>query len=118
MSRTSVEFIANNVPDMHSLLLNVHEGIAAASRSRCSVYRSINTGLTVHSVYRNRHKVYRISFTRFRVSGHSYVSRLEDGIDGGGDTYYWRNVCVYMEMCKLRNMLLRIVLYQTILGRQ
>ena len=57
MSRTIVEFIINNVLDIHNPLLNEHKCIATSSRSRYTMYRSINPGLTVKTVYRNGHKV-------------------------------------------------------------
>ena len=66
MSRTVIA----NMSDMHDLLLNVHERITASSGSRCAVYCSF----TVHSVYKDTHKVndrYRISFTHFQVLCHS-----------------------------------------------
>ena len=113
MSRIIIEFIVNNVAGMHDLLLNVHECIAASSGSRCAVYRSINPGLTAHSMYRVQYV--QIFFTRF---GHSLC--VETGIcnrRGRGRLPLGECVCVYVAMYKLRS-LLRIVLEQTILVTQ
>ncbi len=63
-----------NVPHMSTLLRNVHNAIADSNTSRCTTYRTINPHYVTHSVYSERHTVndrLRISFTRFRVSGHS-----------------------------------------------
>ena len=59
---------------MHSLLLNVHTLLADSDSSRCVVYRNINPSFCVHDVYKTKHAInefHRISFTKFRVSGHS-----------------------------------------------
>ena len=48
--------------------------IMTSGTSRCNVYIDVNPTMTVHDVYRVKHTVndlHRISFTRFRVSGHS-----------------------------------------------
>lgn len=74
MSRIITKHIRDNVPDMHELIQNVHARIRASSGSRCTVYHSINPDLKIYSIYGDRHTEYdlfRISFTRFRVSGHS-----------------------------------------------
>lgn len=73
-SRTITEFRDTDVPDVSSLIDNVHTRITASSGSRCIVYRNLNPNFIVHSVYKERHTVnerYRIAFTRLRVSGHS-----------------------------------------------
>ena len=54
----------------------VRNEIAASTSSRRMVYKDINPELSVHSIYRHKHAVndiHRISFTQFRVSGHSLV---------------------------------------------
>lgn len=73
-SRIIREYCIRNVPDSKSLIRNVYDRIAASNGSRCVVYRTMNPGYVTHSVYKDRHTVndrHRISFTRFRVSGHS-----------------------------------------------
>ena len=73
-------FLATEIPDMQHLLQNVYNRISASMGSRCVVYRSINPTYEVHSLYRDRHTVndrLRISFTRFRVSGHNLA--IESG---------------------------------------
>ena len=73
-SATVSDFLNTNVPAMHDLIQNVHARITASTGSRCITYRSINPDFALHTVYRERHVVddrFRISFTRFRVSGHN-----------------------------------------------
>ena len=60
--------------NIENLIGNVHDRIMASSGSRCVVYRTLNPTLALHPVYRDRHTIddrHRMSFTRFRVSGHS-----------------------------------------------
>lgn len=64
----------SDVPSMSSLIDNVHVAIRTANGSRCNVYKEINPDLGVHSIYKDKHAIndlQRISFTRFRLSGHS-----------------------------------------------
>ena len=59
---------------MERLLKNVHDRILASSGSRCVVYRTLNPTFGLHAMYKDRHTIddrHRMSFTRFRVSGHS-----------------------------------------------
>ena len=59
---------------MSSLIENVHIAIANSDSSRCLVYKDVNPSFLVHDIYRVKHVInefHRISFTRFRVSGHS-----------------------------------------------
>ena len=66
-------FINTNVTSMHHLMLRVHERIEASTGSRYALYRKINPTFVLHSVYKDRHTcndIFRMSFTRFRVSGH------------------------------------------------
>ena len=68
------DMTTNNVPDMSMLIRNVHASIADSNTSRCNVYKIINPTFKVHDVYNRKHAIndlQRISFTRFRVSGHS-----------------------------------------------
>ena len=74
MSTTIRSFLYTDIPDMCDLMRNVHERIASSGGSRCIVYRTLNPSLSVHRLYTERHVVndrLRVSFTRFRVSGHS-----------------------------------------------
>ena len=64
----------DEVPHMSTLIRNVYDDIARSTASRCIVYRSINPQFIIHDVYTKRHNINdleRVSFTRFRVSGHS-----------------------------------------------
>lgn len=66
----------NDVPSISSLICNVHNAIANSQTTRCNVYKTINPQFKVHDVYVKRHVIndtHRISFTRFRVCGHSLV---------------------------------------------
>ena len=68
------ELIRNECPNMSSLIENVHTAIADSDSSRCRVYKDINPNFLVHDIYKTKHIIHefhRISFTRFRVSGHS-----------------------------------------------
>ena len=74
VARAVNKYIQDNVRDMSTLVNNVHRAIATSDTSRCNTYMDINPTMTVHEIYRARHAVndlHRISFTRFRVSGHS-----------------------------------------------
>ena len=57
MSATIRSFLHSDVPDMHDLMRNVHERIAASGGSKCIVYRTLNPSLTVHRLYTERHVV-------------------------------------------------------------
>ena len=73
-SATISDFLHTDVPAMRDLIQNVHTRITASTGSRCITYRSINPDFALHTVYRERHVVddrFRMSFTRFRVSGHN-----------------------------------------------
>ncbi len=64
----------DNIPHMSTLVRNVHDAIAGSHTSRCIIYKTINPRYVTHSIYSERHTIndrHRISFTRFRVSGHS-----------------------------------------------
>ena len=68
------KYTRDNVSDLSVLVGNVHRAIMTSQTSRCIVYRDINPTMAVHDVYRTRHTIndlHRVSFTRFRVSGHS-----------------------------------------------
>ena len=69
------DFVDSNVPNMNDLMQNVYSVITASTGSRYVVYRSVmNPRFEIHSLYKERHTIndrFRISFTRFRVSGHS-----------------------------------------------
>ena len=67
-------YTRDDVSDMSLLIRNVHRAILSSDTPRCNVYKDINPTMKVHDVYKVRHTINdldRISFTRFRVSGHS-----------------------------------------------
>ena len=66
--------INNNVQDKSVILKNVHTLILNSDASRSNIYKEINPNFIVHSIYTTRHAIndlYRIAFTRLRVSGHN-----------------------------------------------
>ena len=68
------KMIRDEVVDMSKLLENVRNAVVASNTSRCVIYKDINPDLSVHDVYKEKHIInefHRMSFTRFRVSGHS-----------------------------------------------
>ena len=68
------ELLENEVPSMTSLIEKVHSAITASNSSRCLVYKEINPHFTLHDIYKTKHVInefQRISFTRFRICGHS-----------------------------------------------
>lgn len=68
------DFLNSHVPADETLLEKVREQIRANNNSRCMVYKEMNPGLVVHSLYKQKHVInefHRVCFTRFRVSGHS-----------------------------------------------
>lgn len=68
------EFINNRVLSKSALMNDVHTKITDSVTSRCLVYKEMNPNYQVHEIYRTRHsinEINRISFTRFRVCGHS-----------------------------------------------
>ncbi len=68
------DFVNLESPNKNDLMASVHQAIVSSTGSRCVVYRSLNPGLVVHKVYRDRHALndrLRMAFTNFRVSGHS-----------------------------------------------
>ena len=59
---------------MTSLIEKVHSAITASNSSRCLVYKEINPHFILHDIYKTKHVInefQRISFTRFRICGHS-----------------------------------------------
>ena len=74
------EFLSTEMPTLQDLMRNVHDRISVSMGSRYAAYRTMNPTFAVRSVYKERHSVndlLRISFTRFRVSGHSLA--IESG---------------------------------------
>lgn len=68
------EFIQNRVLSKPALINNVHTMVTDSVASRRFIYKEINPTCQVHEIYRKRHLIYenhRISFTKFRVCGHS-----------------------------------------------
>lgn len=71
---TRGKLIQNRVLSKSALINNVHTMVTDSVASRCLVYKEINPTCQVHEIYRTRHSInesHRISFTRFRVCGHS-----------------------------------------------
>ena len=73
-SRTVREMINTNVPDLSLVMQKLKDEMVNSNSSRRSTYKDINPDLLVHRIYTLKHAVndiHRISFTQFRVSGHS-----------------------------------------------
>lgn len=67
-------FISTEPPSLSTIVENVCNDIAYSDSSRCVAYKEINPHFTVHDIYKQKHVInefHRISFTRFRVCGHS-----------------------------------------------
>lgn len=67
-------FLSSTVPTYDDILNIVRDKLRNEFTSRCVVYKEINPELDVHDIYKHKHTInefQRISFTRFRVSGHS-----------------------------------------------
>ncbi len=74
VGKTVVQMTRDVTPHMSTLMRNVHDTVARSTATRCIVYRSINPHFVVPDVYTKRHTVndiLRMSFTHFRVCGHS-----------------------------------------------
>ena len=70
------EFINNNVKNLSAAMDRVTSSIAHSDSSRRVIYRDINPNLGVHDIYKIKHTInenHRLSFTKFRVSGHSLM---------------------------------------------
>ena len=55
---------------------NVRDSIIHSDSSRRVTYKDLNPNFVVHEIYRTKHTIvgkHRLSFTRFRVSGHSLM---------------------------------------------
>ena len=64
----------NQIPNISSLSENVRDFVAHSAITRCLVYQEMNPTFETHAIYTTKHSInelHRISFTRFRVSGHS-----------------------------------------------
>ena len=67
-------FINSEPPTMSTITNDVYNSIANSDSSRCIVYKEINPRFIVHDIYKRKHVInefHRISFTRFRLCGHS-----------------------------------------------
>ena len=74
VSKLVQNMIRTDVPNMSTLIHNVHNAIANSNASKCAIYKEINPNYEVHEIYVKKHTIndlQRISFTRFRVSAHS-----------------------------------------------
>ncbi len=70
------EFINNNVKTLSVGMDSVTSSIANSDSSKRVIYRDINPNFVVHNIYKVKHTINenrRLSFTRFRVSGHSLM---------------------------------------------
>ena len=70
------KFVNEEVTPLSEVMQRVKEGIRQNESSRRITYKYINPEMSVHYVYRERHVInenHRLSFTQFRVSGHSLV---------------------------------------------
>ena len=66
--------IQNRIVTLSDAMDGVRSYIQESDTSRCNTYKDINPDCSVHSIYTKKHninEVHRISFTRFRVCGHS-----------------------------------------------
>ena len=69
-----VSELVNQIPNISSLSENVRDFVAHSATTRCLVYQEMNPTFETHPIYTTKHSInelHRISFTRFRVSGHS-----------------------------------------------
>ena len=85
------------VPRMSTLLRNIHDDtIAHSTATRCIVYRSIDSHLLVSDVYTKSHTINdmrKMSFTRFRVCGHSLPVETGRPNWRGRGRLPWSSVC-------------------------
>ena len=66
--------ITTDVIDINESMQSVIAGICESESSRRLTYKDLNPSFVVHDIYKIKHNVneiHRLSFTRFRVSGHS-----------------------------------------------
>ena len=72
--RTVTNYVTNDVIPWRVVMSDVVNGVRNSVTSKRVTYKSINPNLSVHHVYQQRHiinEIHRLSFTKFRVSGHS-----------------------------------------------
>lgn len=75
-SRLVREYIRDEVRSLNEAMKSVTEGIVRNDSSRHMTYKIMNPDFAVHCIYTTRHTInetHRLSFTQFRVSGHSLV---------------------------------------------
>ena len=68
------DFLNNDVTELSEVMQRVRNGIIDSNTSRRITYKAINPDLSTHYVYKEKHNINerdRLSFTQFRVSGHS-----------------------------------------------
>ena len=69
------DFISGDAQDLRFAMTSVVNKVRDSESSRCKTYKDINPTLEIHGVYKQaklaNNDRHRISFTRFRVSGHS-----------------------------------------------
>ena len=74
LGRTINHFIVNDVISLSEVMSQVREGVRQSESSRRRTYVEINPTLEINYVYKEKHVIdehHRVSFTQFRVSGHS-----------------------------------------------
>ena len=67
-------FLDSEVPTNDDIMNIVREKLRTKTTSRCVIYKEINPDLVINPIYVEKHcinELHRMSFTRFRVSGHS-----------------------------------------------
>ena len=72
--RLITDYINNGVIEIQQAMQSVITRISESDSSRRLTYKDINPSFRVHDIYKVKHNVnecHRLSFTRFRVSGHS-----------------------------------------------
>lgn len=68
------KYTRDNIPNLRELVDKVRRALLTSRTSRCNEYKDINPTMAVHDMYQVRYAInyfHRVSFTTFRVSGHS-----------------------------------------------
>lgn len=74
ISRLVSDYILREADGLDMAMRDIVAGIQASESSRRMTYKDINPSFDINFVYKERHTInehHRLSFTRFRVSGHS-----------------------------------------------
>lgn len=73
-------YIAREIVDLKVAMGDVVTGIRNSESSRRKIYKEMNPSYEVHRIYKEKHgtnEVHRLSFTRFRVCGHSLACETD-----------------------------------------